>query len=110
MIYVVIVLPDRTRVPVRPGETVLDASAAMGSATRWAAAKAAVAGVRSKLVSGDVIYEKTVAQSVLSDQDRVNGVCLPCRAVPATDICDQAESHRPAGAGPVQRPARPNET
>ena len=41
--------------------------------------------MRAQLVRGDVVYRKTVSQSVLPDQDRAKGVCLPCRAVPVTD-------------------------
>jgi hypothetical protein len=33
-----------------------------------------------------VRYERPIASSVLSDEERAVGVCLSCRAVPITDI------------------------
>jgi hypothetical protein len=37
-------------------------------------------------VLGEVRYERVVAESVLSDDERVEGICLSCRAVPITNI------------------------
>jgi len=37
-------------------------------------------------VLGEVRYERPVADSVLSDDQRVAGICLSCRAVPITNI------------------------
>jgi len=39
-----------------------------------------------QLVLGEVRYERPVADSVLSDDQRVAGICLSCRAVPITNI------------------------
>ena len=39
-----------------------------------------------QLVLGEVRYERPVADSVLSDDERVEGICLSCRAVPITNI------------------------
>ena len=39
-----------------------------------------------QLVLGEVRYERPIAESVLSDDERVNGICLSCRAVPLTNI------------------------
>jgi ferredoxin len=39
-----------------------------------------------RLLFGEVSYERPVAESVLSDDERVEGVCLSCRAVPLTDL------------------------
>ena len=35
---------------------------------------------------GEVRYERPIAESVLSDDERVEGICLSCRAVPITNI------------------------
>ena len=35
---------------------------------------------------GEVRYERPIADSVLSDDERVEGICLSCRAVPITNI------------------------
>ena len=39
-----------------------------------------------QLKLGEVRYERPVADSVLSDDERVEGICLSCRAVPLTNI------------------------
>jgi hypothetical protein len=39
-----------------------------------------------QLKLGEVRYERPIADSVLSDDERVEGICLSCRAVPITDI------------------------
>jgi 2Fe-2S iron-sulfur cluster protein len=38
------------------------------------------------LLAGEVRYERPVAESVLSDDDKALGICLSCRAVPLTDV------------------------
>jgi CDP-4-dehydro-6-deoxyglucose reductase len=38
------------------------------------------------LILGEVRYERPIASSVLSGEERAVGVCLSCRAVPITDI------------------------
>jgi CDP-4-dehydro-6-deoxyglucose reductase len=37
-------------------------------------------------VQGEVRYAQPIAASVLSDSDRADGLCLPCRAIPVTDV------------------------
>ena len=39
-----------------------------------------------QLKLGEVRYERPIADSVLSDDERVEGICLSCRAVPITNI------------------------
>jgi hypothetical protein len=39
-----------------------------------------------RLILGEVRYERPIASSVLSDEEKAVGVCLSCRAVPITDI------------------------
>jgi hypothetical protein len=39
-----------------------------------------------QLKLGEVRYERPIADSVLSDDERVVGICLSCRAVPITNI------------------------
>ena len=85
MINVLTVLPDGTRIPVRQGETMLGASRRYGFGYTVGCREGGCGGCALQLVAGNIVYEKTVAQSVLSDEDRAKGVCLPCRAVPTTD-------------------------
>ena len=39
-----------------------------------------------RLVLGEVRYERPISTSVLTDDERVEGICLSCRAVPITNI------------------------
>jgi hypothetical protein len=39
-----------------------------------------------QLALGEVRYERPIAASVLTDDERVAGICLSCRAVPITNI------------------------
>lgn len=41
---------------------------------------------KCRLVSGTVDYPTAIAQSVLSSTERETGHCLPCRAVPTSDV------------------------
>ena len=38
------------------------------------------------LLAGEVRYERPIADSVLTDDERVEGICLSCRAVPLTNV------------------------
>ena len=39
-----------------------------------------------RLILGEVRYERPIAARVLTDDERVEGVCLSCRAVPLTNV------------------------
>ena len=39
-----------------------------------------------ELVDGEVDYPTRVADTVLDEQERTDGTCLSCRAVPQTDV------------------------
>ena len=39
-----------------------------------------------QLVLGEIRYERPIAPQVLTDDERVEGICLSCRAVPLTNI------------------------
>lgn len=100
MTIVVTVLPDGARFPLRDGETVLAAARRYGYGLSVGCREGGCGGCALELVRGDVIYSKTVAQSVLSDQDRASGVCLPCRAVPVTDAVIRLNRTDRLGRGP----------
>ena len=80
--------PSRRRAgrAARRGETLLRALAGPGCATASAASAAGCGICKVQLVLGEVRYERPIADSVLSDDERVEGICLSCRAVPITDI------------------------
>lgn len=83
---VLTIQPDGTRLPVRTGETILEACRRYGFTYQVGCREGGCGVCAFELVTGHVNYVKTVAQSVLSDQARASGVCLPCRAVPVTDV------------------------
>ncbi|MDV7211119.1 2Fe-2S iron-sulfur cluster-binding protein [Azotobacter beijerinckii] len=86
MSKVITILPEAARFPAQPGETLLQAAYRYGLSYTVGCREGGCGACLLELVSGEVEYLKTVAQSVLSDQDRARGVCLPCRAVPITDV------------------------
>jgi hypothetical protein len=54
----------------------------------------------SPAVLGEVHYERPIATNVLSDDERVEGICLSCRAVPLTNVVIKLqEGDRLRGAG-----------
>jgi ferredoxin-NADP reductase len=85
IVGVLTVLPDGVRMPVRRGETMLAACRRYGYSFRVGCREGGCGDCALALHSGQVTYALPIAESVLSRQDRANGVCLPCRAVPRGD-------------------------
>jgi ferredoxin len=69
-----------------PGETVLEGLYRHGYAYRIGCRRGGCGICKADLLTGAVLYPKTVAPSVLTDAERTGGICLTCRAVPAGDI------------------------
>jgi CDP-4-dehydro-6-deoxyglucose reductase len=82
----VTVLPDDIEVSARSGQTVLSALVRSGYAYRIGCRRGGCGICKVQLVEGDVRYEKTVAETVLTAAERAAGVCLSCRAVPTTPV------------------------
>jgi CDP-4-dehydro-6-deoxyglucose reductase len=82
----VTILPDGLRVTAAEAETVLAALSRAGLRYRVGCKRGGCGVCKVQLVLGEVRYERPVAESVLSDDQRVEGICLSCRAVPITDI------------------------
>ncbi len=82
----VTVLPDGIRVPAAAGETVLAALGRAGLRYRIGCRRGGCGVCKLQLVAGEVRYERPVADSVLSDDEKVQGICLSCRAVPITNV------------------------
>jgi CDP-4-dehydro-6-deoxyglucose reductase len=82
----VTVVPDSTSVHAGEGEYVLAALNRSGYGFRTGCRRGGCGVCKADLLSGDVTYPVTVAQSVLSDDERSAGSCLTCRAVPAGDV------------------------
>jgi ferredoxin len=82
----VTVLPDGVRIAAADGETVLAALARAGLRYRIGCRRGGCGICKLQLVGGEVRYERPVADSVLSDDEQVAGICLSCRAVPITNV------------------------
>ncbi len=82
----VTILPDDVRVTAADGETLLRALARAGLRYRVGCKRGGCGICKVQLKLGEVRYERPVAESVLSDDERVEGICVSCRAVPITNI------------------------
>jgi ferredoxin len=82
----VTILPDGLQVTAGEAETVLAALSRAGLKYRVGCKRGGCGVCKVQLVLGEVRYERPVADSVLSDDQRVEGICLSCRAVPITNI------------------------
>jgi ferredoxin len=82
----VTILPEGLQVTAAEGETVLGALSRAGLRYRVGCKRGGCGICKVQLVLGEVRYERPVADSVLSDDQRVEGICLSCRAVPITNI------------------------
>ena len=82
----VTVLPDDVRVTARPDETLLAALGRAGLRYRIGCRRGGCGICKLQVRLGEVRYTHPIADSVLTDDDRVDGICLSCRAVPLTNI------------------------
>jgi ferredoxin len=80
------VLPDGVRISARPDETVLAALGRAGLRYRIGCRRGGCGVCKLHLVGGEVRYERPIAESVLSEDEKVEGICLSCRAVPITNV------------------------
>jgi ferredoxin len=80
------ILPDSERVTARPGETLLAALSRGGLGYRIGCRRGGCGVCKLHLLLGEVRYERAVADTVLTDEERVEGICLSCRAVPITNV------------------------
>ena len=88
----VTLLPADVAVDIGPGEAIVDGLRRAGWRTRYKCRRGGCGICRSRLLAGAVRYPEPVAESVLSAADRAAGLCLPCRAVPTSDVVvEQAE-------------------
>ena len=85
------ILPDGLKVMAGEDETVLGALSRAGLRYRVGCKRGGCGICKVHLVLGEVRYERPIAESVLSDDERVQGICLSCRAVPITNIAIQLQ-------------------
>jgi ferredoxin len=82
----VTIMPDGLQVTAGDDETVLRALARAGLRYRVGCKRGGCGICKVQLRLGEVRYERPVAETVLTDDERVEGVCLSCRAVPLTNV------------------------
>jgi ferredoxin len=82
----VTILPDGLQVTAAEEETLLRALARAGLRYRVGCRRGGCGICKVQLKLGEVRYERPIADSVLTDDERVEGVCLSCRAVPLTNV------------------------
>jgi ferredoxin len=80
------VSPTGQEIAIRPGETILETLYRAGYAYRIGCKRGGCAICKVDLVEGEVTYPKIVADTVLSEQERAEGTCLTCRAVPTGSV------------------------
>jgi ferredoxin len=80
------VLPTGTTVDTEQDETIIAALVRSGYLIRVGCKRGGCGICKVHLLAGEVRYERTVADTVLSDADRAAGICVTCRAVPLTDV------------------------
>ena len=96
----VTISPYDVRVGVRGGETILGAIVWSGYKYRYGCRRGGCGLCKVHLVLGEVHYERPIAASVLSDDER-------CRAVPITNVViELQEGDRLRGAGSPRPDAR----
>lgn len=83
---IVTILNSGDKIPVRPGETILEALYNSGYSFRVGCRRGGCAICKVDLREGDVSYNRVVAHEVLTDDELASGTCLTCRAVPEGDI------------------------
>jgi ferredoxin len=82
----VTILPEGVHLAAGPEETLLRALGRAGLRYRVGCKRGGCGICKVQLVLGEVRYERPIAVSVLSDDERVEGICLSCRAVPLTNV------------------------
>jgi ferredoxin len=82
----VTILPEGVRLTIAAEETLLRALSRAGFRYRVGCKRGGCGICKVQLLLGEVSYERPIASSVLSDDERVEGICLSCRAVPLTNI------------------------
>jgi ferredoxin len=82
----VTILPEGVRLTAAAEETLLRALSRAGLRYRVGCKRGGCGICKVQLLLGEVSYERPIAASVLSDDERVEGICLSCRAVPLTNI------------------------
>jgi len=90
----VTVHPTGEVVYLEPGETILGGLYKAGYAYTVGCRRGGCAICKVDIRSGEVSYNRPVADDVLTQEERADGVCLTCRAVPESDITIEMRDER----------------
>ncbi len=71
---------------LEPGETVLGGLYKAGYAYTVGCRRGGCAICKVDALEGEFSYDHPVADTVISEQERTDGTCLSCRAVPDSDL------------------------
>ena len=71
---------------LEPGETVLGGLYKAGYAYTIGCRRGGCAICKVDVLEGEFTYDHPVADTVITDEERTDGTCLSCRAVPASDV------------------------
>ncbi|MGQ0617464.1 MAG: 2Fe-2S iron-sulfur cluster-binding protein [Acidimicrobiia bacterium] len=77
---------QRLTMESRPGEAILSAIVRSGYSHRYGCRRGGCGVCRAVVTVGQVTYPSAVAPTVLTPDEREDGHCLTCRAVPDGDI------------------------
>ena len=78
--------PTGEVVYLEPGETVLGGLYKAGYAYTIGCRRGGCAICKVDVRDGEFSYDHPVADTVISEQERTDGTCLSCRAVPDSDL------------------------
>jgi CDP-4-dehydro-6-deoxyglucose reductase len=76
---------SQVRIELHAHETILDGLRRHGYSHRHGCRRGGCGQCKVDIVEGRVEYEASIADTVLSSEDRECGIALSCRAIPRTD-------------------------
>lgn len=82
----IIVQPSGTQIHVEPGDTLLAGLQKAGYAYTVGCRRRGCGICKVDVVDGDFSYNRPVADSVITEEERGDGTCLSCRAVAECDL------------------------
>ncbi|WP_338749425.1 2Fe-2S iron-sulfur cluster-binding protein [Janibacter alittae] len=85
----IIVQPSGTEIHIEPGDTVLAGLQKAGYAYTVGCRRGGCGICKIDVLEGTFSYCRPVADTVISEQERSDGTCLSCRAVPTDDVTIQ---------------------
>lgn len=82
----IIVEPNEVQVPVTEGDTIMAALNKNGYTFLLGCRRGGCGICKVRVIEGTIEHNRPVAESALPAEERAEGVCLGCRAVPQGDI------------------------